>query len=606
MLFGGLSLFIYGMKILSRSLQSSVGETLRDLIQQVSKGRIQGFMAGTAMSFTVHSSAATVMIVGFLSAGLLSFTQSIPLLLGANVGTTLSMQLVSFKLGKYCYIALAIGFLMTQVCKRENFIQIGWALFGFGLLFLGMNTMALAIRPLRDLSTLQNAGVLEVLVSNTSARTWRGMLFGIVLWSLITGLIQSSGATLAMAFTLCQQGLFQDLQDIFPCLLGAHIGTCVTAALGSLGANERAKRAALAHFIFNIFSTLLACLFASLYFRWIPLSSGDLTRQAANANTIIQLSAALLCLPFTQATAKIISRFSPFKKDPKQTTHLDRNLLNTPEMALVAAVKETRQVARLTRSMLNSSMESFLDLEPDKIADVRQMGERVSEHNRKIKEYLAKLTERELSQRQSVFLQFLSRTTTDLSLMARRLENFGKMTRQRLDDQVWFDNEDVKHFLELYGLTRIFLDRTIKLLKPFSKKTQKHCQRILDLADNYQRSSQELRQRFRQKVTEKQASALSGLYYATFIQTLDHIVETVLSLASLRQEPLVFIKREKLENPAPQRPQTAPTENMPPKEPFGEGKSGRQILKEFSTKAKQTAKLQRRNDVDIELSDGEL
>jgi phosphate:Na+ symporter len=583
---GGLGLFIFAMEIMSKALQKAAGEGLRNLLQRVTENRLNGFLTGTGLSFLVHSSAATVMLVGFLSAGLLTFTRSIPIMLGANIGTTLSMQLISFKIGKFCYLAIALGLLLNKLFKREAIVQAGLALFGFGLLFLGMNVMAEAISPLKD---AENVELIEHYVQWISASSFVGLLLGILFWSLFTSTIQSSGATLAICFTLCtkqagQEAIFTSFDDLFPCLLGAHMGTCVTAAFGSLGANFRAKRLALSHFIFNVFSTVLACLLFWVYKATMPMLGVDLVRQAANANTAIQLSAALIILPLSKPYTRFIKRIGPFKREGAEKSFLNQNLINTPEMAILAVIKEIRRVARMTRAMLEASMEALLAIDTSRLNYVRKTEEAVDILKAGVNNYLLRIAERELSRRQTILIQYLGACINDFERAADHIDSFAQLTEDKIKKDIWFDNEDVQKLVVLYKSIDEILKLTVRSLKPLSSKTKSSLDALSNAQELYFEQSSAISNSFQQKIFQKSVDPIVGVYYAKFLTCFDKIVRHSNAVANLKKQPLFYVKEYKLEFKSPKLDHENPLP-ISDRHPFGDGKTLKELIKELESKS---------------------
>ncbi|MDF1663070.1 MAG: Na/Pi cotransporter family protein [Planctomycetota bacterium] len=589
-LLGGLGLFIYAMELMSQALQKGAGSKLRGLLQRVTENRWNGLFAGTSLSFLVHSSAATVMIVGFLSAGLMTFTRSIPFMLGANIGTTLSMQLISFKIGKFCYLAIALGLLSSKIFKREILVQSGRAFLGFGLLFLGMSLMSSAISPLKDVQSLNQSGALENSIQWISGATITGLIIGILFWSLFTSIIQSSGATLAICFTLCTQNLFTSFDDLFPCLLGAHIGTCVTAALGSLGGNFRAKRMALAHFVFNVFSTVLACILFELYKYTMPMLGGDLIRQAANANTVIQVSAALLILPFSRTYARFIKKIGPFKKDGMQKSFLDDSLLDTPEMALVAVIKEIRRVSRMNRTMLEISMKSLLAVDTKDLLSVRKMQEALDVLNQSVNHYLLGLAERELSERQSLLVQYLGSCMRSFKRTGDHIETLSQLIDQKIARDIWFDNDDVRRLVVLYKSADRILKLVARSLKPLSSKTESALEALSKEQELYYSESIAIRESFQRRVLDKQFDPLQGIYFNNFLNCFDRVAKHSLAVAEMKKKPLFVVKAEKFELESPKLDLSNPVP-IAERNPYGEGKTLEELIKEIEIERKASAKV---------------
>jgi phosphate:Na+ symporter len=224
---GGLALFILGMGIMSEGLRTAAGSGLRTLLTKTTANRFAGLALGTLLGFLVHSSAASVMFVGFINAGLMNLAQSVAPMLGTNLGTSLSMQLVSFKLTDYAYVGIVLGLILQMAFPRPRVKCLGKALVGFGLLFLGMKVMSGAVAPHRDLLRQYLAGI--------DGHALSGRLLGVGLAFALTAIIQSSGATIGMAFALSDAGVFESLWQTYPIVIGAQIGTCATALLGSIG-----------------------------------------------------------------------------------------------------------------------------------------------------------------------------------------------------------------------------------------------------------------------------------------------------------------------------------------------------------------------------------
>ncbi len=350
---GGLALFIFGMNIMSDGLREAAGQKLRTVLSVMTTRKLSGIGLGTLLGTLVHSSATTVMVVGCINAGLMSLTQSIPVILGANIGTTLSMQAISFSLGKYALFAVTAGFLISMIAKNPKHKKLGLSLMGFGLLFLGMNLMSGAIKPYREL--------LKPIMASISGETTQGLVLGILLATALTSIIQSSGATIGMAFALVQAGVLTSVEQTMPIILGAHIGTCATALLGSLGTSMNAKRSAYAHLIFHIFNVILAALLKGpLVALLVWMSPDNVLRQSANLHTVVMVVAAFVVLPFSTPYAKLILRLFRSRKPEPEPSYLDDKLLEYPEQAICASIHELQRVAKICAKSLCLSGQTIL------------------------------------------------------------------------------------------------------------------------------------------------------------------------------------------------------------------------------------------------------
>jgi phosphate:Na+ symporter len=337
--FGGLALFIFGMKEMSRGLQETAGKQLRALLQSATRSKVRSLGLGTTLGFFLHSSGASVLLVGFLNAGLITLTQAIPVIFGANIGTTLSMQAVSFKLSNFSYIAIAIG-LAATFTKHSKAQSLGRSLFGFGLLFLGMEIMSQGVFPYRE--------ALRPVLQRIDGTALSGMLAGVLLATLVTAVIQSSGATIGMAFALVSAGVFESLSQTMPIILGAHIGTCATAMLASIGTQSAARRAALSHLLFNIFNVVICIIFRAPLIRLLESMTDDVVRQTANLHTVAMVGATVLLMPALKPFTALILRMTPTRKPEPEPSFLTPDAMEHLETALPAIRLEIARLLRMT------------------------------------------------------------------------------------------------------------------------------------------------------------------------------------------------------------------------------------------------------------------
>jgi phosphate:Na+ symporter len=358
---GGLALFLYGMEKMSGGMRKSAGNHLRSILASLTKNRVIALFVGTFVTMIIQSSSATtVMLVSFVQAGLMSFSQTMGVILGADIGTTITAQMIAFKLTDYALLMIAVGFGLRMFAKSEKAKSYGDVILGFGILFFGMKLMSDAMRPLRTypdfidfLKGLENP------------------LLGILAGAIFTALVQSSSAFTGILIVLAQQGLIT-LEAGIPMILGANIGTCVTAGLASIGTSRDAKRVALAHVIFKLAGVLL-------FFFWIPefaelirtlaikFGSGT-ARQIANAHTIFNVGLGLLFLPCTTVFANLVLKIFPDLPEDKDlqvaTWHLDDKKILTPGIAIDLARAEVSRMANLLGRMQRAIIIPLLSDEP--------------------------------------------------------------------------------------------------------------------------------------------------------------------------------------------------------------------------------------------------
>ena len=413
-LFGGLALFLFGMKQMSEGMKKTAGDKMRSILSALTDNRLIGMTVGAFVTMVIQSSSATtVMLVSFVQAQLMTFVQSLGVILGADIGTTITAQLIAFKLTDYALLMIAIGFFLTMFSNKDSTKYIGEAILGFGLLFFGMKLMSDAMKPLRTFLPFINM-----------LRGLENPMLALIVGTIFTALIQSSSAFTGIIIVLAQQGLLT-LDAGIPLVMGANIGTCITAGLASIGTSREAKRVALAHVLFKVGGVALFILWIPVFadiIRWIsPVSSGtgleklaaETPRQIANAHTIFNVSLAFIFLPFTTFFANTIIKIYPEKKEEKGvqpiTWHLDDGAISTPALAIDLARSEILRMTKILGRMLEAIIQPFTTNEPLKdevypqlslVEGVEMREEKLDYLDEKIIRYLRKIGQQELSDNQ--------------------------------------------------------------------------------------------------------------------------------------------------------------------------------------------------------------
>ncbi len=401
-LLGGLALFLYGMSKMSNGMKKAAGNRMRNILAALTKNRVIALIVGAFVTMIIQSSSATtVMLVSFVQAQLMSYAQALGVIMGANIGTTITAQLVAFKLTDYALGMITVGFIMTMFSKRETFKHFGEALLGFGILFFGMYLMSDAMKPLRDYQPFQD---LMIGLENP----WFGLLIG----ALFTGLIQSSSAFTGIVITLAMNGLIT-LEAGIPLILGANVGTCITAGLASIGTIRDAKRVAIAHVLFNIGGVLIFIWFIPYLADFVRTLSSDTPRQIANAHTIFNITVGIVFLPFTTLLAKLVYKILPDKEIEKgvipTTWHLDNSQISHPAIAIGLVQSELSRMTKIVARMLRAIIHPFTTDDPgeDEIylklsilegIDMRE--DKIDFLDEKVVNYLLQIGRQELSNQQ--------------------------------------------------------------------------------------------------------------------------------------------------------------------------------------------------------------
>ncbi len=354
---GGLALFLYGMKKMSSGMKKTAGNKMRSILSALTKNRVIALSVGVFITMIIQSSSATtVMLVSFVQAGLMTFVQSLGVILGADIGTTITAQLIAFELTDYALLIIAVGFGLQMFSKSDHARNIGEVILGFGILFFGMKLMSDAMKPLRTYPEFMNI-----------MKGLENPLLGLSFGTLFTAIVQSSSAVTGIIIVLAQQRLIT-LEAGIAIIFGANIGTCVTAGLASIGTSREAKRVALAHVIFKITGVLIFVFwipeFAALI-RAIAVRFGSHeARQIANAHTIFNVGLGVLFLPFTKLFGVLILKILPDKKIEQDiipaTWHLDDGSIATPVIAIDLARTEISRMAKLLARMLRAIIIPFM------------------------------------------------------------------------------------------------------------------------------------------------------------------------------------------------------------------------------------------------------
>ena len=414
-LLGGLAVFIYGMNLMSECLQKAAGEKMKSILALLTRNPIMGVLAGALTTAVLQSSSATtVMAIGFVSAGLMNLPQAISIILGANIGTTMTAQIIAFKISDYIYIIIFIGFIVSFLAKSEKIKNIGQTVFAFGLLFLGIETMGGVMKPLAS----------SPVFTNMIAKVADIPILGVAVGTLMTLVVQSSSATIAVLQNFASQAgpdgvtSILGLAGAIPILLGDNIGTTITALLASVGQSRDARRTAVAHCIFNISGCLLFIWFVKPYasfIQWISTKGPEvevISRQIANAHTIFNLTMTVIWVGLIGLMVKIVTRIVPDgKKEVVELSaplYLDDKMISQPAAALQLVAKEAVHLSELVKDQLQSTIEVVKSEDVKQIDVIREKGGHISELYDRINEYLAglfssgSLTEQQASQTASL------------------------------------------------------------------------------------------------------------------------------------------------------------------------------------------------------------
>lgn len=458
-LLGGLGLFIYGMKLMGDGLEKTAGDKLKKILEVLTTNRFMGVLVGTGVTSIIQSSSATtVMVIGFVNAGLMSLSQAAGVIMGANIGTTMTAQLIAFKLDDVAPLILAIGAVMYMFSNKKKVKDIGGIVLGFGILFVGMHTMSTAMKPLSKMPAFQN------LILSIGNHPLMGVLVGLAM----TATVQSSSATIGILMALAASNTMP-LGVALPVLFGDNIGTCATALLASIGTNKNAKRAALIHLTFNLVGTIIFLLMFNIILKVIPMLGGDIQRQIANAHTLFNIANVIIQVWFIKYLVMFVTKVVPGSNtedaEKLQLLYLDKRILETPSIAVGQVVKEVLRMSKLALKNLNYSMDSFVKGDEKAINKVAEGEEVINYLEREITRYLVALSNLSLSERQSEIIGSLYHTVNDIERIGDHAENLTELAEYRLSNNLKFSSDAIDEIKEMSDLTKFSVEQSIKALE---------------------------------------------------------------------------------------------------------------------------------------------
>jgi phosphate:Na+ symporter len=445
-LFGGVLLLVYGIRQTGEGLQKAAGPHLKQFLSYLTKNRFLGLILGVIITVLTQSSSATiVLLVGFVSSGILKFPQTLGVILGADIGTTVTVQIISFKILDYSVLFIGLGLLAMYIGKREFWKDMGQALLGFGFIFLSMKIMSDAMTPLKDSEVF---GLMITLLGDNP-------VMGILLAAAFTGIVQSSAATIGVAMSLATQGLI-DLDHAIPVILGANIGTCATAVVAALSGPVQARRVAYAHTMFKVLGVLIFFPFMGMLALVVERTSDDLLHQIANAHTFFNVALAVIFLPFAAVMARLMERVVTEKPGMKPfgPKYLDETVLSTPSLALSQAVRETLRMADIVQDMMKNLMDAFKKRDSLLIEMTEDMDDMLDKLDRAIRFYLVKLSSAALSDDQSRREQMLIRITSNLENIGDIVDkNIMSLARKMKRRDLHFSADGLREIEEFYAKT---------------------------------------------------------------------------------------------------------------------------------------------------------
>ena len=530
-LIGGLGFFFFGMKTMSEGLKKIAGDKLKNFLHAVTKHRVYGVLVGALVTILIQSSSATtVMVVGFVNAGLLALKQAITVIIGANIGTTFTAWLVSsmsvFKITQYALPAVGIGFTIMTLVKT-NKKHWGQVLLGFGLLFVGLGFMQDAFGPLKDSEYIKD------IFSTFSDRPMVGVLVGVI----STVLLQSSSATIAIVQVLAFNGVMS-FEAAIPFILGGNIGTTITAQLAAIGTNLNARRAAMSHTVFNVVGAMIMLVF--VYLGWFSafingLIPGEITPinimfHIAVAHSSINVLNMLIFFPFIDALERVSIFLVPKGKDSIDygTQYLETHLLETPPLALEQVHYENVYMLSIAKKATTYAVESFLENDLKKVDKVLELETVTDNLQSEITQYIIELSQRNLLQVESQSLPVLIHNVNDLERIGDHSQNLAELTRRKIEGKLPFTDVAIDEINLMWDQIRMMFAEAEDALKNGNVKAAKA---MLEREEHINKLQNDFKQSHIDRLNDASCHLNSGFIFIEFIDNLEKIGDRLTNIA---------------------------------------------------------------------------
>ncbi len=517
-LIGGLGLFLYGMNIMGEGLQKSTGPKLEKAIELLTSNVVMGVLVGAVVTGIIQSSGATtVMVVGFVNAGIMTLYQAIGIIMGANIGTTVTAQLVSFDVSILSSIALGIGIVLYMIGlkSKPTLKNISEILIGFAILFIGMRFMKEAVAPLSEYP------VIKSILASIANKPILALIAGF----LMTTCLQSSSASMGILMALASQGLMP-LYGALPILYGDNIGSCTTSILSSIGTNKNAKRAALMHLCFNLIGTLLFMFILSKPITMIVtrLNPTDISRQIANSHTL---------LPFSKYIVKLAMLIIPDKGEEKESDekvikYLDERMLETPSIAFGNTIKEVLRMGRNSKKSLIFSMDGLLKKSQEDVNMTFEKEKIVNEQQRKILDYLIKLSNKTLDNKMRFSLDLLFHTVNDIERISDLSENIAELGQLSINSNAKLSDNAKDEIVEIYNKVLECYNLALNAMKDNNTNVAKD---VLKLESEVDMLEKAYKNKHMERINYNSCSIDDGIIYLDLLTNLERISDHCASIA---------------------------------------------------------------------------
>ncbi len=532
---GGLGLFLYGMHIMADGLQKSAGDRVKKLMSFLTKNRLIAILVGAGITAIIQSSSATtVMVVGFVNAGMMSLSQAVGVIMGANIGTTVTAWIVSLsEWGSICKpeflapLVVGIGVFMVLFGADEKKNKLGEIMTGFGILFIGLSFMSGAVTPYRDAPVFANA--FRILGRNP--------FLAVITGAAVTAIIQSSSASVGILQTLAMNGVVNWQSAVF-ITLGQNIGTCVTALISSAGAEKNARRASVIHLLFNVIGSIwfgIVMFFVFRFYRGMAEAAIS-SVEISVFHTIFNVSNTLLMLPFAGGLVRLSEILIPYDESERREDgaveqmyrKLDHRILNNPALAIEAVVGEVVRMGVLTRDTFQTAMAAVRDNDKEQIKEVLRMEEDINEMQKLLTAFLVEVDNLSLTEAQHMMIKNLFYTVGDIERIGDHSENIAELADNKRKEKIEFSEKGSKDLEKLYDIALHTFEAALEARELNSMAAVKRTESTEEKVDKMEK---ELRDKHIQRLSKGKCAPESGIIFLDVLSNLERIADHAYNIA---------------------------------------------------------------------------
>ncbi len=527
---GGLGLFLFGIRTMGDGLENAAGAKLKRMLEVLTGNRFLAVLVGFVVTAIIQSSTATtVMVVGFVNAGMMSLAQAVGVIMGANIGTTVTSLLIALNFSSVAAASVLVGVILMLASKKTVVKNLGAIFTGFGLLFLGIDMMSDSMAPLRDSAGFMN---FIVTVSESPLRP----LFGIILGIVMTAVLQSSSASVGVLQTLAMQGLVPLKFSVFV-LFGQNIGTCLTALFSTVGAKKNSKRAAVIHLLFNLIGTGIFILIALLtpYVEWIEKLSPDPMAQIAISHIVFNIVSTVVMFPFAKVLVKLSCLLVPGKDDSESEMHckfIDDRLLNTPPFAVMQVSKEVARMAKLARDNFETSAHALINRSDKDLDKVMENEEIINYLNHHITSYLVKLNALDITDSDSDYIARVFHAINDIERVGDHAINLAEAAQHNIGEGLKFSDPAREELNQLCGSVVTLLERSMAAFDNQSLSDDE-AKELSDLEEHIDDLTLECQDSHIFRLNRKECNTEAGMLYLNTITDFERVGDHAINIAFL-------------------------------------------------------------------------